>query len=296
MRGVRSGRLVVLVTAALVAGMTAGSGGTSAVAGGQPTGGARDATAGGRVGSVVIRSVTVAVPHQQPVSAYLVRPGGRQQPHSDAGILFLHWLGQVRGDRSEYLAEATELAGRGVISLLPQGYFPWVPNPDGTTHDVRLVKRQVKAFRAALDRLAGLRAVDASRIAVVGHDYGAMYGTLVAARDHRVAALVLEAPDSTWGNWFAKYWLGLEGAERTAYLALFNGLDPVDHTRRLGRHVLFQWAGQDVFVSPEVRAAFAANNPHARVLLYDSSDHQLTDAAQVDRDAFIAHQLGLPVQ
>ena len=25
-----------------------------------------------------------------------------------------------------------ELASHGVFSVLPQGYFPWVPNPDGT--------------------------------------------------------------------------------------------------------------------------------------------------------------------
>ena len=88
-------------------------------------------------GSVVVKDITIWVPHQQPVSAYLVKQSGRLPRKSSAGILFLHWLGQIHNDRSEYLAEAIELANQGVVSVLPQGYFPWVPDPDGTTDDVR---------------------------------------------------------------------------------------------------------------------------------------------------------------
>jgi dienelactone hydrolase len=243
---------------------------------------------------VVIRDVLIRVRHQQPVSAYVVRPTGALQPTSRPGILFLHWLGSIHNDRTEYLGEAVTLAERGVVSVLPQGYFPWVPDPDGTQLDVQRVRDQVCAMRAALDRLVSMRSVDRDRIAIVGHDYGAMYGSLLADSDHRVSVLVLEAPDSTWGNWFATYWLGLEGQARDDYLALFAGLDPVDHTARLGVHVLFQWAGQDVFITPEVQAAFAASSPDAQVLVYPNADHQLTDRAQVDRDAFLAEQLQLP--
>lgn len=243
---------------------------------------------------VVIKDIVIPVRHQQPVQAYLVAPAGRLREHSHAGVLFLHWLGQIHNDRTEYLGEATSLAQRGVISVLPQGYFPWVPNPDGTHGDVTLVRDQVRAVHAALDRLVETRGVDRHRIAVVGHDYGAMYGSLVADADHRVKALVLEAPDSTWGNWFATYWLGLTGQAREDYLAMFAGLDPVDHTARLGSHVLFQWAGQDVFITQSVIDAFAASSPQAQVLSYPNADHQLTDAAQADRDAFLADQLDLP--
>ena len=37
-----------------------------------------------------------------------------------------------------------------------------------------LVKQQVAAMRRALDKPVHLRGVDPKRIAVVGHDYGAM--------------------------------------------------------------------------------------------------------------------------
>jgi dienelactone hydrolase len=243
---------------------------------------------------VVIKDVRLKVPGQhRRVSAYVVEPAGRLKRHSAAGVLFLHWLGQIHNDRTEYLGEAVGLARQGVVSVLPQGYFPWVPSPDGTRHDVTLVKNQLAAMERALDKLAGIPAVDPKRIAVVGHDYGAMYGSLLADRDHRVSALVLETPDSLWGNWFATYWLGLEGDARTAYYALFDGLNPVEHTSRLGAHVLFQWAGDDVYIPSEVRDAFAAASPDAKVKLYDGADHQLTDAALADRDAFLAKQLHL---
>jgi dienelactone hydrolase len=244
---------------------------------------------------VVISNIRLRVPGQKRrVSAYVVRPAGRLPRHSQAGVLFLHWLGDVHSDRTEFLGEAVGLAQQGVVSVLPQGRFPWVSSPDGTSHDVTLVKDQLHAFRRALDALAGMRAVDPKRIGLVGHDYGAMYGSLLADRDHRVSTLVLETPDSLWGNWFATYWLGLDpGPARDAYYAMFDGLDPIDHTSRLGRHVLLQWAGDDVYIPSEVRDAFAAASPDAKVELFDGVDHQLNDAAEVARDKFLVHQLRL---
>jgi dienelactone hydrolase len=240
---------------------------------------------------VVVDDITIAVPGQDPVQAWLVRPVGQPRKHSQAGVLWLHWLGEINGDRNEYLSEAVTLAGKGVVSVLPQGYFPWVPNPDGTTGDVTLVENQVAAMRAALDRLVVERSVDASRVALVGHDYGAMYGALLADSDTRISTMVLQAPDALMGNWFAQFWLDLEGAERDAYLALFEGLDPVDHTARLGDHVLFQWAGKDTFIGQDVREAYAASSPAARVDFYERSDHEFRDDARVDRLAFLEAQL-----
>jgi dienelactone hydrolase len=282
------GRRVWLVTATVMtAALMAGGASTAGPkTGGHPHGGSHAA-------SVVVEDVTIRVPRQDPVQAYVVRPAGHVKRNSAAGVLFLHWLGEINNDRGEYLTEAITLADQGVVSVLPQGYFPWVPNPDGTANDVKLVKNQVRAFRAALDRLASVKAVDDSRIAVVGHDYGAMYGALLADSDERVSTMVLQAPDAQMGNWFATFWLQLEGQERADYLALFADLDPVDHTARLGSHVLFQWAGEDIFIPAEVRAAYAASSPDAQVELFERSDHEFTDEARVARLAFLADELGL---
>ena len=242
---------------------------------------------------VVISDVRIPVPGQQPVAAYLVRPAGPLKPHSHAGILFLHWLGQIHSDRTEFLAEAAQLAPMGAVSLLPEGVFPYTADPQGTKQDVTAIKRQLAAFQATLDWLTARHYVDTSRVAVVGHDYGAMYGALLAAANQHVRTAVFAAPDATWGHWFVKYWLGFTGQRAARYKALFTSLQPVRHVARLGSRELFQWAGKDIFVSASVRQQFADHAPHAKVDLYPTADHQMTTAAQTDRDAFLADQLGL---
>jgi len=245
------------------------------------------------VAQVSVQDIRVPVPGQQPVPAYLVRSAGGLKPGSQAGILFLHWLGQIHSDRTEFLAEAIQLAPRGAVSLLPQGVFPWRVAPSGKPADVTAIKRQLAVFQACLNWLISKRYVSGSRIAVVGHDYGAMYGALLADSDPRVHTAVLATPDATWGHWFVKYWLGFTGSRAAHYKALFTSLQPVRHVSRLGSHELFQWAGRDIFVRARVRKQFAAAAPLARVDFYPTAGHQLTTAAQTARDAFLAKQLRL---
>ena len=240
---------------------------------------------------VRVVDVTLRVPRQDPVRAWLVEGSGTGRPRP--AVLGLHWLGHLHNDRGEFLPLAVELASRGVVSLLPAGHFPWVPDPDGTAQDVARVRAQVDAHEVALDHLLAQPSVDPARVAVVGHDYGGMYGALLAERDDRVTALAIQAGDATWGSWFSTYWLGLEGEARTEYAAHFAGLDPVQHVGRLGERVLFQWAGKDTFVSEETRAAYAAANPRARTHLYENAEHQLGDRAAVDLTAFLVEQLAL---
>ena len=245
------------------------------------------------VSRVIVQDVRVPVPGQQPVPAYLVRSTGHLKPGSHAGILFLHWLGQIHSDRTEFLAEAIQLAPRGAVSLLPQGVFPWQVAPAGTAHDVTAIKQQLAVFQACLNWLLAKSYVSGSRVAVVGHDYGAMYATLLTSADPRVHAAVFATPDATWGHWFVKYWLGFKGKRAARYKAQFASLQPVRHVSRLGSHELFQWAGRDIFVSASVRKRFAAAAPQSPVDFFPRSDHQLTTAAQIARDKFLATELGL---
>jgi hypothetical protein len=90
-----------------------------------------------------------------------------------------------------------------------------------------------------------------------------------------------------------KYRLGFTGPKAAACKSIFAGLQAVGHVARLGRHELLQWAGQEIFVSARVRQEFAQHAPHARVKLYPGADHQMTDQAQADRDAFLTRELGL---
>ncbi len=245
------------------------------------------------VAQVSVQDIRVPVPGQQPVPAYLVRSAGTLEPGSQAGVLFLHWLGQIHSDRTEFLAEAIQLAPRGAVSLLPQGVFPWRVAPSGKPADVTAIKQQLAVFQACLNWLISKSYVSGSRIAVVGHDYGAMYGALLANSDPRVHTTVFAAPDATWGHWFVKYWLGFTGSRAAHYKALFTSLQPVRHVSRLGSHQLFQWAGKDIFVGASVRKRFAAAAPLSPVDFFPGSDHQLTTGAQIARDKFLTTELGL---
>ena len=227
--------------------------------------------------------------------AWLVTEDDERWPRP--AVLWLHWLGQRHNDRGEYLALAVELASRGVVSLLPAGHFPWVPDPDGTAHDATRVLAQVEAHAVALDHLAAQPGVDPGRIALVGHDYGGMYGVLLAERDERISTVALQAPDTCWENWFASYWLKLDDDARKEYAARFVDVEPVDAVARLAARLedgmLLQWAGNDTFVTAESRTEYERANPRARSVSYENADHMLDGRAAVDLVAFLEERLGL---
>ncbi|MFE9202318.1 alpha/beta hydrolase family protein [Micromonospora sp. NPDC007230] len=283
-------RLPALVSTAvlLVAGAFVSAGGAHAQA---PT---DAASAGGHRAAVLVRDIEIPVPGQPAVRAYLVRP--QRSGAGLAGVLNLHWFepGRVNQDRTEFLAEATALAGRGVVSLLPQLTFPWAGDPVGDARDRAAVTAQLDAVRHAYRRLLAEPGVDRTRTAVVGHDYGAMYAVDLAAGEPGLRTAVLLAPDATWANWFDLYWLQLPEGEQTAYRAVFAGLDPVDLVGRLGAGAYLQFAGADRFVGPATRAAFAAAAPQARVSLYPREEHDLgATSVRDDRLAWLADRLDL---
>ena len=242
-----------------------------------------------------VNRVTIKVDHGERLEAFVVRPDHRQGHRARAGVLYLHWFepGHASADLSEFLPEAIELAEHGVVSVLPQQRFPWDGDPVGDERDVAAVNAATDDARAALDYLARQPGVDDDRLAIVGHDYGAMYGTIVADSDPRVTAAVHIALDSRWANWFDLFWLGLDGEEEDAYFALFEGLDPVEHVDRLGSAQLFQWAEDDFFVPAAVRDAFAAAAPSAAAITYSRVDHSVDlTTAETDRIEFLLEHLG----
>jgi dienelactone hydrolase len=248
-----------------------------------------------RRSGVEVNRVAINVDHGGRLEAFVVRPDHRRRHHASPGVLYLHWFepGHASADLSEFLPEAIELAERGVVSVLPQQRFPWDGDPVGDERDVAAVNGGADDARAALDYLARQPGVDDDRLAIVGHDYGAMYGTMVADSDPRVTAAVHIALDSLWANWFDLFWLGLDGPEEEAYFALFAGLDPVDHVDRLGSAQLFQWAEDDFFIPAAVRDAFAAAAPAAPAITYSGVDHSVDlTAAETDRIEFLIEHLG----
>ena len=241
------------------------------------------------VTGAVVRSISYRAVGHDPVVAYLVTPTAAG-PHPAA--MFLHWLdGPTDSNRGEFLQEAISLAeGPGhAISLLPNLTFPFAYGPVGDVRDRDSVVKQVVQLRRGLDLLDARSDVDSSRVAVIGHDYGAMYGSMLGAVDRsRVRALVLLAADATMANWFVTYFLDLPAEQVGPYTRMLSTVDPVRYLPHDPRRLLLQYATDDIYIPQSVALRMRrAAGSNATFLTY-ATDHELhVPAAQADRDAFV---------
>jgi len=238
----------------------------------------------------VVRDITF-VGVKTPVKAYLVTPaaGGNSVP----GILYTHWLGNpLTTNRSEFLVEAVALAGQGVVSLLveamwaePKWYERRVPEEDYA----RSIQ-QVVELRRAMDVLIAQPGVDPQRIAYVGHDFGAMYGVVMGAVDHRAKTYVFMSGTPHFIDWFL---FSRQPKDLPAYRAQIATLDPVNFVPQLApATVFFQFAAHDQFVSPAAAAEFyAAALPRKQTALYDAGHDLHTSEVAGDRVTWLIREL-----
>jgi pimeloyl-ACP methyl ester carboxylesterase len=225
--------------------------------------------------------------------AYLVEPVGGG---TGAALLFLHWFDTEApdGNRTQFLPEAEALArDHGVVSILPQGRFPWAGAPTDAEADAARIRAEVERHRAALDVLAERPDVDAGRIGLVGHDFGAMHGTILAAEDARLAAAVLIAATPRWGDWFLPFW-PIAG-DRYDYLRVLDPLDPISRIGELSpRPVCFQFARGDFFIASMTGLEFHNEAGDPKELHAYEADHGVrVPEARSDRVAFLSEHLRL---
>jgi len=224
------------------------------------------------------------------VEAWIVEPSdGRVR----AGILFLHWLGEHRSDRTQFLSEARTYAEAGVRCVLPAGRLPWEPDPVDAATDIANIEIEQLRLGAALDRLSnGLS--KGTPLALVGHDFGAMHGLVLASRRPAFKAAVLIAATPRWGDWFLRFWK-VRG-DRFDYLRQLAPYDPVTVAAKLRAHTLWQFSDRDFFIAPMsaielARAAPAAIEP--RIEWY-AAEHAMRSArARAARRRFLEVELGL---
>jgi dienelactone hydrolase len=226
------------------------------------------------------------------MSAYLVTPPGRGP---FAGVVFMHWLGEHNSNRNEFVEEAIALAHKGVASLLVEGLFPWHKAPSGYEADKIQIINQVIELRRALDVLLSQPEVDPQRIGYVGHDYGAMFGAILAGVDHRAKAYVLMAGMGNFSDWSLKYWpvTGSKGAD--AYRQAMVTLDPIGYIPHAAPATLyFQFAKHDKYISEATAMQFydAGSDPK-EIRWYETAHALNTDEDIRDRSAWLSSQLGL---
>lgn len=245
----------------------------------------------------VVRDVNYAAhaPRYGRIKAYIVKPQGKGP---FAGVVFFHWLGRSKSDRTQFLDEAIALADRGVVSLLFQGYFPWLQPPTEAKADRQQVIDQTIEVRRAIDLLLMQPEVDSKRVAFVGHDYGAMYGSIVAGLDKRVKAYVLVAGMGNFGDWSLKYWPVTAASGAEVYRQVMKEVDPINYiSRAKPSRFLFQFASRDIFISKSVADEFFAAASQPKEVIWYDSEHDLDlEAVRTDRRDWLTRNLGLPKQ
>ena len=235
---------------------------------------------------------------RSPVSATLVTPSRKGRYPA---VVFMPDYGK----RDEFLPEALSLARAPspFVSLLidapPERPVGWRRNfnsLDANDNDRDIHVQAVIDIRRGIDLLAKRSDVDASRIAYVGHGYGANWGAILASLDRRLRAYVLVAgfpsfselidgDDPDWAN--LRYGLG---PERTAhYRESISAVDPIRYVKHwTGAPVLFQFGRFDTFVSRSMADRFAKSAPTSRRALFYDAGHSVNDPKAIaDRTEFL---------
>ena len=232
------------------------------------------------------------------VQAYVVRPESGAGPF--AGVLFVHWFEPPNptSNRTQFLEEARALARRGAVSLLVSTFWSdparykarrWQTDFDNSV-------AQAKNLRRALDVLVSRPGVDASRLALVGHDYGAMFGALIAAVETRPKAYVLIAGTSRFPDW---YLFGSStgvpaGEDLTRFRERLALIDPVTALARAKGNFFLQFGEDDKYTPRDNFLTFyqAAPAPK-RIATYPSGHAMTADIIRHDRTVWLFEQLGL---
>ena len=211
-----------------------------------------------------------------------------------AGILYMHWLGGASANRHEYLDEAVALAQHGAVSLLPQGYFPWMSAPLGTQADRPLMIGQVIELRRAFDFLLSQPGVDPKRLGFVGHDYGGVYGGILAGMDKRAKTYVLIAGVPSFANWIA-FFVNHESTASERYLPFVQDIDPINFVPNAApASIFFQFGKNDSSVTESLANQYyeAASQPK-KIEWYDDTHDMHTDPVREAHQAWLIEQLNL---
>ena len=232
---------------------------------------------------------------EQPTNAVVVTPSAAAK--NAPAVLWVHWLGEpATTNHTEFMSDAEALAKRGVVSLLvdmPWSQKDWFTGLRSTETDYTDTIAQVVTLRRALDCLTTFPGVDATRVAFVGHDFGAMDGALLMAVDDRAQFAVFMSPTLSFWEW---YLLGKQPADPAAYVAQMSAFDlPGWLAKGKQKATLLQFGQNDEYVAQATGIALRNAVPNRdRTLKAYKLDHALDDqTAHDDRRAWLIAHLGI---
>jgi predicted esterase len=214
-----------------------------------------------------------------------------------AAILYIHWYEPSSPDsnRSQFVDEAQEMARSGAACLLIETLWS---DPDfflkrTQAEDIQNSIEEVANIRRAIDLLLSQPGVGDGRFALVGHDFGGMYGVLAGSLDRRPTHYVVMAATPRFPDWYL-YSPKLEGEPREKFINQFLPLDPITHISNLSpRPVLFQFGLDDPHVPKDRAQEFHQAAKQPREVKWYESGHGLNPEAASDRKKWLKDQLSL---
>jgi predicted esterase len=214
-----------------------------------------------------------------------------------AAILYLHWYEPPSPDsnRSQFVEEAREMARSGAACLLIETLWS---DPDfflkrTQADDLQNSHGEIVNIRRAIDLLLSQPGVDAIRFALVGHDFGGMYGVTAGSLDRRPTHYVVMAATPRFPDWYL-YSPKLEGAAREEFIREFSALDPITHIPNLSpAPILFQFGTDDPHVSRERAEEFFQAAGQPKEVKWYESGHGLNTQSSADRKVWLKEKLRL---
>ena len=212
-------------------------------------------------------------------------------------ILYIHWYEPPSPDsnRSQFVEEAQEMAHGGAACLLIETLWS---DPDfflkrTQADDIQNSIEETVNIRRAIDLLLSQPGVDTSRFALVGHDFGGMYGVLAGSLDRRPTHYVIMAATPRFPDWYL-YAPKLEGEAREDLIRQFSAIDPITHIPNLSpAPVLFQFGTNDPHVPEERAHEFLEAALEPKQVKFYESGHGLNPDATADRKQWLKDKLKL---
>ncbi|MCE7733483.1 MAG: alpha/beta hydrolase [Candidatus Heimdallarchaeota archaeon] len=249
---------------------------------------------------ITIRDVSFSNTIEGRVSAYLVIPSGTGP---FPAIHFIHWLETHADDsnRTQFLPHAIELAKQGYLSILPDAFWSTTPskfeeNPvlwwkTEVEYDTELCRKQIVNLLRTHDVLFQRDDVNQDRIALVAHDFGAMFGSLLATFNKNYKTFVFMAATGRFSDWF-KFGSKFSPEEMKPYIESMSFLDPVTNISNIkDKKILFQFADDDFYVPRDKALELydAAGEP--KEIRWYNAKHSMNESTFVEMKTWVKDQL-----
>jgi dienelactone hydrolase len=250
-----------------------------------------------------VYDISYASPKGGRVTAYLVVPPGNGP---FAGLVFGHW---GPGNRTEFLPEAMLYARAGAASILID--YPWVrPAPwrkklynfSHAEEDHETYIQAVVDLRRAIDVLSAHSCVDTSRLACIGHSYGAQWGAILSAVDDRIKAAVLMGgiPDlaaiylDNNDPDFVELRASVPKEEIASYLRINACIDAIHYVpHATPTPLLFQFARYERYFDEAAMKRYAQAASEPKSVKWYETGHDLNDVqALLDRSEWLRAKIG----